>query len=68
MRVVELGEAVRLATAVQAVGTEPRVVTSGNFATPLPLLEAIAAELPSFVAIAVLPIARLADPEQPAPD
>jgi acyl-CoA hydrolase len=48
MRVVELDEAVRLAEAVQAVGTEPRVVTSGNFATPLPLLEAIAAELPAF--------------------
>ncbi|TQJ49167.1 acetyl-CoA hydrolase/transferase C-terminal domain-containing protein [Phycicoccus sp. SLBN-51] len=48
MRVVELEEAVRLAEAVQAVGSEPRVVTSGNFATPLPLLEAIAAELPAF--------------------
>lgn len=48
MRVVELEEAVRLAEAVQAVGAEPRVVTSGNFATPLPLLEAIAARLPGF--------------------
>jgi acyl-CoA hydrolase len=49
MRVVELEEAVRLAEAVQALdGGEPRLVTSGNFATPLPLLEAVAAALPAF--------------------
>jgi acyl-CoA hydrolase len=48
MRVVELDEAVRLAEAVQALdGGEPRLVTSGNFATPLPLLEAVAAALPT---------------------
>ena len=48
MRVVELEEAVRLAEAVQGVNGEPRVVCSGNFATPLPLLEAIAKALPAF--------------------
>jgi acyl-CoA hydrolase len=48
MRVVELEEAVRLAEAVQGVAGEPRVVCSGNFATPLPLLEAIAKALPAF--------------------
>jgi acyl-CoA hydrolase len=48
MRVVELEEAVRLAAAVQSTAPQPRVVTSGNFASPLPLLEAIAAALPSF--------------------
>jgi acyl-CoA hydrolase len=47
MRVVELEEAVRLAEAVQPVGDEPRVVTSGNFATPLPLVEAVCAALPT---------------------
>ena len=47
MRVVDVREAARLAEAVEPVGTEPRIVTSGNFATPLPLLEAVCAALPS---------------------
>lgn len=45
MRVVDMAEAARLA---EGFGAEPRVVASGNFASPLPLLKALSATLPSY--------------------